>query len=207
MVFLLLKNGRINDIIYFKCKSSKVFEIYDMIINIDNQLIIRGDFMWALVVIGIIVFIFLLAISIYQILFKNEKIGYEFLYNSEKIHNRTAPKLYYDKQRLYRFYYGFFIGLHYFFVIASVVFSALTITMVMDIKGVPQTVKLIISSLATITNTFQVILRFDKIAIRKLYAVRILEQAIIDFEYNDDEDYSILVEANKKAEETIQIDE
>lgn len=77
----------------------------------------------------------------------------------------------------------------------------------MDIKGVPQTVKLVISSLATITNTFQVILRFDKMAIRKLYAVRILEQAIIDFEYKDDEDYSILVEANKKAEETIQIDE
>lgn len=122
--------------------------------------------------------------------------------DSEKPFNKKAPEMYYHKQRMYRLCYGFFIGIHYLLVVMSVSFSSITIYMVMDEK-LNLSIRIFISVMATITTTLQTILRFDKVAEGYICAMRILEQAILEYENIELTTLDVLLQANIKAEEVI----
>ena len=63
--------------------------------------------------------------------------------------------------------------------------------------------RMIVSFLAAMATIFQVILRFDKVAEGYIRAVRIMEQAILEYEQCEDADFDVLLEANRRAEEVI----
>ena len=65
------------------------------------------------------------------------------------------------------------------------------------------TLRMIISVLAAMTITFQVVLRFDKVAEGYIRATRIMEQAILEYEQQQNTDFDVLLKANKQAEEII----
>lgn len=84
----------------------------------------------------------------------------------------------------------------------SVSFSTVTIYMVMDEK-LNLSIRIIVSVMATVTTTLQTILRFDKVGEGYICAMRVLEQAILEYENKDSTTLEILLEANIKAEEII----
>lgn len=107
--------------------------------------------------------------------------GKKFFEESEKPYKKKAPEMYYHKQRMFRICYGFFIGVHYFLVVASISFTTITIYMVMD-EDLSLFIRIFVSVMATITTTLQTILRFDKVGEGYICAMRIIEQAILEYE-------------------------
>lgn len=74
--------------------------------------------------------------------------------------------------------------------------------MVMD-DNLDLYIRIIISVVAAISTTLQAILRFDKVGEGYICAMRIIEQAILEYEYKESESLEILLQANIKAEEAI----
>lgn len=128
--------------------------------------------------------------------------GKKFFEESEKPYKKKAPEMYYHKQRMFRICYGFFIGLHYFLVVASISFTTITIYMVMD-EDLSLFIRIFVSVMATITTTLQTILRFDKVGEGYICAMRIIEQAILEYEDIEGMELSVLLQANKEAEQMI----
>jgi heme/copper-type cytochrome/quinol oxidase subunit 4 len=108
---------------------------------------------------------------------------------------RSAPSMYYDKQMMYRKSYGFFIGVHYILVVMSISLTVITIYMVMDTE-LNSILRLIISVLAAVSTNLQIVLRFDKVAEGYICAMRVLEQAILEYEERQDTSLEILLQAN-----------
>lgn len=57
-------------------------------------------------------------------------------------------------------------------------------------------IRIIISVLAAISTTLQTILRFDKVGEGYICAMRIIEQAILEYEHRESESLEILLQAN-----------
>lgn len=157
---------------------------------------------------GIIISGFLLIIIVGAIIYlfyrvnKDKSIGKDFMIKNSEHHPRSAPPFYFDKQQMFRKYYGFLIGIHYFLLISSISLTTLTIYMVIDTK-LNDTVRVTISVLAAITTTLHTILNFEKMGSAYISAMRVIEQAILEYESAKDDDLDILLKANIKAEEII----
>lgn len=158
--------------------------------------------MWVAIVSVFITIIVISVLLFFTHFYHNKDLGKKFFEDSEKPFNKKAPDIYYHKQRIYRLCYGFFIGIHYVLVVMSVSFSTVTIYMVMDEK-LNLSIRIIVSVMATVTTTLQTILRFDKVGEGYICAMRVLEQAILEYENKDSTTLEILLEANIKAEEMI----
>lgn len=64
-------------------------------------------------------------------------------------------------------------------------------------------IRIFISVMASITTTLQTILRFDKVGEGYICAMRIIEQAILEYEDKKSATLEVLLQANIKAEEII----
>ena len=150
----------------------------------------------------IIVLIIILIIRFFWYFYKRRNIGKDFFKESEKPFGKKAPEMYYDKQMMFRKCYGFFIGVHYLLIVMSISLTTITIYMVMDsdLDIVP---RLIVSVLAAVSTNLQIVLRFDKVAEGYICAMRVLEQAILEYEQEESLGLDILLQANKKSEEII----
>lgn len=158
--------------------------------------------MWVLIVGAFIVGIVVGIILVFAHFYHDEKVGKKFFEDSEKPFNKKAPEMYYHKQRIFRLCYGFFIGIYYLLVVMSISFTSITIYMVMD-ENLNLYIKVFISVMAAISTTLQTILRFDKVGEGYICAMRIIEQAILEYENRENETLEILLQANIKAEEVI----
>ena len=158
--------------------------------------------MWTIVVSVFVTLVVIGILLFFTHFYHNKDVGKKFFEDSEKPFNKKAPEMYYQKQRMYRLCYGFFIGIHYLLVVMSVSFSSITIYMVMDEK-LNLSIRIFISVMATITTTLQTILRFDKVAEGYICAMRTLEQAILEYENIELTTLDVLLQANIKAEEVI----
>lgn len=158
--------------------------------------------MWVIVV-GAFVTGFVIGIILFFTHFYHKKdLGKKFFEDSEKPYNKKAPEMYYHKQRMFRLCYGFFIGIHYLLVVMSISFTCITIYMVMDTE-LNLYIRIFISVMASITTTLQTILRFDKVGEGYICAMRIIEQAILEYEDKKSATLEVLLQANIKAEEII----
>lgn len=63
--------------------------------------------------------------------------------------------------------------------------------------------RLIVSVLAAVSTNLQIVLRFDKVAEGYICAMRVLEQAILEYEQEESLGLEVLLQANKKSEEII----
>jgi heme/copper-type cytochrome/quinol oxidase subunit 4 len=157
---------------------------------------------WITISIGIIIGIIVFVIIVFLRFYNNRNIGKKFFVDNEKPLNRVAPSMYYDKQMMYRKSYGFFIGVHYILVVMSISLTVITIYMVMDTE-LNRRLRLIVSVLAAVSTNLQIVLRFDKVAEGYICAMRVLEQAILEYEEKQGTSLDILLQANIKAEEII----
>lgn len=158
--------------------------------------------MWVIFV-GALVVGIVISICLFFLHFYHQKdLGKKFFENSEKPFNKKAPEMYYHKQRMFRLCYGFFIGVHYFLVVSSISFTSITIYMVMD-NNLDLFIRISISVMAAITTTLQTVLRFDKVGEGYICAMRIIEQAILEYEERRDTDLDVLLQANIEAEQVI----
>lgn len=154
----------------------------------------RRIVLWQNIVIGILIF--------FTHFYHNKDLGKKFFEDSEKPFGKKAPEMYYHKQRMFRLCYGFFIGVNYLLVVMSISFTSVTIYMVMDDK-LNLYIRISISVMAAITTTLQTILRFDKVGEGYICAMRIIEQAILEYENRESTTLDVLLNANIKAEEII----
>ena len=158
--------------------------------------------MWVIFV-GVLVVGIVISICLFFLHFYHQKdLGKKFFENNEKPFNKKAPEMYYHKQRMFRLCYGFFIGVHYLLVVMSVSLTSVTIYMVMDEK-LELHIRIIVSVMAAITTTLQTILRFDKVGEGYICAMRIIEQAILEYEEIKENDLKVLLQANIEAEKVI----
>lgn len=158
--------------------------------------------MWVIFV-GVLVVGIVISICLFFLHFYHQKdLGKKFFENSEKPFNKKAPEMYYHKQRMFRLCYGFIIGVHYFLVVSSISFTSITIYMVMD-NNLDLFIRISISVMAAITTTLQTVLRFDKVGEGYICAMRIIEQAILEYEERRDTDLDVLLQANIEAEQVI----
>ena len=158
--------------------------------------------MWVIYVTALIVVIIVAICIFFWHFYKEKEVGKKFFEDSEKPYGKKAPEMYYHKQRMYRLSYGFFIGVHYLLVVMSVILTTVTIYMVMDEK-LALYIRMIVSVMAAITTTLQTILRFDKVSEGYICAMRIIEQAILEYEEVEDNTLEVLLQANKEAEQVI----
>ena len=167
-----------------------------------SSAVLEEKFMWV-IYITILILVIIIGICSFFLHFYNKRdLGKKFFEDSEKPYNKKAPEMYYHKQRMFRLSYGFFIGVHYFLVIMSVSLTTVTIYMVMD-KKLALYIRIIVSVMASITTTLQTILRFDKVAEGYICAMRIIEQAILEYEEVESNGLDILLQANIEAERVI----
>ena len=158
--------------------------------------------MWVIFV-GVLVVGIVISICLFFLHFYHQKdLGKKFFENNEKPFNKKAPEMYYHKQRMFRLCYGFFIGVHYFLVVSSISFTSITIYMVMD-NNLDLFIRISISVMAAITTTLQTLVRFDKVGEGYICAMRIIEQAILEYEERRDTDLDVLLQANIEAEQVI----
>lgn len=158
--------------------------------------------MWVIIVCAFVAGIVIGILLFFTHFYHKKDLGKKFFEDSEKPFNKKAPEMYYHKQRMFRLCYGFFIGIHYLLVVMSISFTSVTIYMVMDDK-LDLYIRIIISVMAAITTTLQTILRFDKVGEGYICAMRIIEQAILEYENRESTTLDILLESNIKAEEII----
>lgn len=158
--------------------------------------------MWVIFVTILITVIVISICLFFWNFYRRKDVGKKFFEDSEKPYNKKAPEMYYHKQRMYRLCYGFFIGVHYLLVVMSVSLTSVTIYMVMDEK-LELHIRIIVSVMAAITTTLQTILRFDKVGEGYICAMRILEQAILEYEQVESNGLEVLLKANIKAEQII----
>lgn len=154
--------------------------------------------MSCVIILAIIIFV----IRFFWYFYKRRNIGKDFFVESEKPFKKKAPEMYYDKQMMFRKCYGFFIGIHYILVVMSISLTTITIYMVMD-TNLNNIARLTVSVLAAVSTNLQIVLRFDKVAEGYICAMRILEQAILEYEEREEETLDVLLSANIRAEETI----
>lgn len=158
--------------------------------------------MWVIFVTILITIIVIAICLFFWNFYRRKDVGKKFFEDSEKPYNKKAPEMYYHKQRMYRLCYGFFIGVHYLLVVMSVSLTSVTIYMVMDEK-LALLIRIIVSVMAAITTTLQTILRFDKVGEGYICAMRILEQAILEYEQVESNGLEVLLKANIEAEQII----
>lgn len=158
--------------------------------------------MWTIIVCAFVVGIVIGILIFFTHFYHNKDLGKKFFEDSEKPFGKKAPEMYYHKQRMFRLCYGFFIGVNYLLVVMSISFTSVTIYMVMDDK-LNLYIRIFISVMAAITTTLQTILRFDKVGEGYICAMRIIEQAILEYENRESTTLDVLLNANIKAEEII----
>lgn len=158
--------------------------------------------MWVIFVCAGVTVLIIGIILFFTHFYHNKDLGKRFFEDSEKPYNKKAPEMYYHKQRMFRLCYGFFIGVHYLLVVMSISFTSITIYMVMDTQ-LNLHIRIFISVMAAISTTLQTVLRFDKVGEGYICAMRIVEQAILEYENREITTLDILLEANMKAEEII----
>ncbi|MBQ3509760.1 MAG: hypothetical protein IJA90_07085 [Peptococcaceae bacterium] len=158
---------------------------------------------WIVIVAGFLLVIAVIVLAVFGASYKNKELGNAFMKKSEKPFKRTAPSIYYDKQMIFRKCYGFFIGVHTLLVILSTVLTIITIYMVMDTQ-LALNIRITVGVLAAASANLQISLRYDKVAEAYIQAMRILEQAILEYEQTENASYQILLDANRRAEEVIQ---
>lgn len=158
--------------------------------------------MWVVVVGAFVTGIVIGILLFFTHFYHKKDLGKKFFEDSEKPYNKKAPAMYYHKQRMFRLCYGFFIGVHYLLVVMSISFTSVTIYMVMD-EQLDLYIRIFISVMAAITTTLQTILRFDKVGEGYICGMRIIEQAILEYEDKENSTLEVLLEANIKAEEII----
>lgn len=158
--------------------------------------------MWVPIVCFTVAAIVLAIFLFFTHFYHNKNLGKKFFEDSEKPFGKKAPEMYYHKQRMFRLCYGFFIGVHYLLVLMSVSFTSITIYMIMD-SGLNMHIRISISVMAAITTTLQTILRFDKVGEGYICAMRVIEQAILEYENAEDTTLKILLNANVEAEKII----
>ncbi len=156
---------------------------------------------WVGMVIAVSFLTLILAGVLFLVFWKQKGVGNDFIRYSEKPAKKVAPKVYYHKQVLYRKYYGIFIGVHIYLTLSSVILTLITVYMIMD-DSLEQNTRIAVSVLAAITSVLQLTLQLGKKSEGYVLAVRILEQAILEYE-QEEADLKKLLEANIEAEKVI----
>lgn len=166
---------------------------------------------WLTIAVGVI---YLLTFFAFFIISKRKKIGLgQFDRTPEQVESqvskRIAPAPFYYKQRTFRISYGLIRTFDMLLLITSLLYSAITAYLILD-TTVTATETILCLILATLSSTLKSVLRLDRMACPYIEAVRILEKAILRYEY---EPTSLtqtlfgiegLLEANEKAEDLIQ---
>lgn len=130
----------------------------------------------------------------------------------------VAPAPFYHKQRIFRLWYWTINTFDKALLITSLEFSTITAYLILDptlstvgneiASSSPQAVICLVIS--TLTSTLKMALRLDKVAKPYVDAARIMENAILEYEYCEgtvdvNQRLSKLVEANAHAEKIISI--
>lgn len=129
------------------------------------------------------------------------------------VSQRIAPAPFYYKQRTFRLCYGMIQAFDKLLLITSLLYSALTAYLILDatISSGTTVACLVIS---TVSSTLKASLGLEKMAKPYIDAVRIMENAILHYEYSnpepasdhnskDNNPYQILLDANETAEKLI----
>lgn len=131
---------------------------------------------------------------------------------------RIAPAPFYYKQRIFRWCYFSLHALDKLLLVTSLAYSALTAYLILD-SSVESSVSIACLVVSTVTSTLKTTLGLDKMAKPYIAAVRLLEIAILQYEYSDSaalsddpetppnaSQYQILLDANAAAERLISQD-
>lgn len=119
------------------------------------------------------------------------------------VSKRIAPAPFYYKQRTFRISYGLLRTFDTLLLVTSLLYSAITAYLILDKTVMPgETILCLV--IATLASTLKGTLRLDRIAIPYIEAVRILEKAILRYEYEPDKSLENLLAANEEAEVLIQ---
>lgn len=137
----------------------------------------------------------------------------------KQVSSQIAPAPFYRKQQVFRLSYGLLHTLDKLLLITSVIYSALTAYLILDTSA-QTSITITFLVISTSSSILKSSLGLDKIARPYIEAVRIMESAILRYEYkttpvNSDiaqsvdaglcnPDYAILLDASEKAEKTIQ---
>ncbi len=127
----------------------------------------------------------------------------------EQVSKRVAPAPFYYKQRTFRISYGLIRIFDTLLLITSLLYSAITAYLILD-SSVTSAETILCLIIATLSSTLKSILRLDRMAAPYIEAVRILEKAILRYEYEplsskpEFQGITALLEANEKAEDLIQ---
>lgn len=101
----------------------------------------------------------------------------------DAVSKQIAPAPFYYKQRTFRLCYGTFQALDKLLLVTSIFYSALTAYLILD-PDIPAGTTIVCLVISTVASTLKSSLNLDKIAKPYIEAVRILEAAILRYEYS-----------------------
>ena len=110
-------------------------------------------------------------------------------------------KFFMKKHAIFRFVALFFIVLHYFLLDFAVIFTLITVYMIMD-EGMSRQEQIFFLVMAAIFSTLSNTIKLNEIANVYFRAMRKLETAIL--KYREEQDIALLIEANQEAEALIE---
>lgn len=152
----------------------------------------------AVIIVIVTILIVILVIALYLKL-KNEHNYFIAKDNVEK--DEAELYFYIKKHTIFRLCFLAYSITHYLLNIISIIFSMVTIYMVLD-KSIDSNLQAVFLLVAAISTNLSISLRLDCIAEGYAQAMRIMEYAILNYIRKGASLYS-LCEANKKAEECI----
>lgn len=132
------------------------------------------------------------------------------------VSQRIAPAPFYYKQRTFRFCYGMILTFDKLLLITSVLYSALTAYLILD-SMISPSMTVVCLVISAVSSTLKASLGLEKAAKPYIEAVRIMENAILRYEYSNhesslfrsgsmDNPYQLLLDANEAAEKLISHD-
>lgn len=137
---------------------------------------------------------------------------------NKQVSSQIAPAPFYYKQQVFRLSYGLLHTLDKLLLVTSVIYSALTAYLILDASA-ETSITITFLVISTSSSILKSSLGLDKMARPYIEAVRIMEDAILRYEYKTNAinfeaaqavdaglynpDYAILLDAAEKAEKTI----
>lgn len=169
---------------------------------------------WLLGVTIVVGIVYAFTFCAFWIINKDLKIGLGQFNRTPKqiektVSKRIAPAPFYYKQRTFRISYGLLRALDTLLLITSLLYSAITAYLILD-STVTSTETVLCLIIATLSSTLKSTLRLDRMAVPYIEAVRILEKAILRYEYEPASfnktlfGVEDLLAANEEAEALIQ---
>ena len=109
-------------------------------------------------------------------------------------------KFFVKKHEIFRFFAMILLGLHYLLSILAVIFTLVTVYMVLD-QCMNNNWKIFFLLMAAILSTLSSTIKLDQLAKTYFSAMRTIETAIL--QYKENQDVNIMIEGNKNAEAII----